>query len=90
MNAAVVYKKVGQNMTVNAEFKPVLSAYIATDYRQSQIVDSEIITVDPVWSDNLLGLGSDTTIWIRKTAQGGYKADVVSGNMGDVPRARFV
>ena len=61
----------------------MLSAYIALDYRESEMLRAEIQAVKPIWSMNLLALGPNTTIVVKKTPQGGFVAEQLMGNFVD-------
>ncbi|KAI0748742.1 hypothetical protein C8Q80DRAFT_1271100 [Daedaleopsis nitida] len=84
-NCAVMCPQVGAGVAVTAGFTPVLSAYVALDYQETQIVRGDIQSVAPIWSKNLLSLSATTTIAIIKDAMGGYEARQVTGaNFGEM------
>ena len=70
-------------MNVTAKFEPVLCAYIALDYKESEMLRAEIQAVKPIWTANLLALGPNTTIVVKKTPQGGFAAEQLMGNFVD-------
>ncbi|KAI0743058.1 hypothetical protein C8Q80DRAFT_1192287 [Daedaleopsis nitida] len=87
MNTAIMYDHVGAGMSVTGEFTPVLKAYIALDYKETQIIKAEIQS-GAIWEKNLLSLGASTTIVISKNAMGGYEAQTLGANVGndkDIP-----
>ncbi|KAI0743060.1 hypothetical protein C8Q80DRAFT_951291 [Daedaleopsis nitida] len=83
-NSAIMYPQVGAGLAVTAEFTPVLSAYVALDYQETQMIRADIQSVAPIWTKNLLSLGASTTIVITKNAMGGYEAQQIGANVGEV------
>ncbi|RPD63484.1 hypothetical protein L227DRAFT_561598 [Lentinus tigrinus ALCF2SS1-6] len=74
INLALTWPNVGNTLAVTGDFTPVLSAYIALDYQETQMVRGDIQSVDPIWKVNLLSLKPSTTIVISKDPTGAYIA----------------
>lgn len=58
--------------SVKANFTPILSAYVALDYQQNSILEAEVESETPIWSQNLIGLKPVTTWNITKSASGRF------------------
>ncbi|OBZ65476.1 hypothetical protein A0H81_14598 [Grifola frondosa] len=74
MNTALMFKEVGDGLSVTVNFTPILKAYVGCDYEQGQVVDADIQGVQPVWEANLLSLQESTVVSIVRKGGGGYKA----------------
>jgi hypothetical protein len=73
-NSVLVFKDVGNNSSVQVEFTPVLKIYISSDYQETEILRGNIQNEDPLWSQNIAGLGESTTLTLTKDAETGeYK-----------------
>ena len=70
-------------MTISADFKPILSAYVACGYKENEVLRSEIVSQKPIWQGDLLALGDSVTIVIKKGNMGEYQATMVNGNFAD-------
>ncbi|TFK85752.1 hypothetical protein K466DRAFT_587848 [Polyporus arcularius HHB13444] len=74
VNVALTWPNVGNTQTVAGKFTPVLSAYVALRYKQSQIIEGELQQETPIWKKDLLGLQGDTTIVVSKKGDGSFVA----------------
>ena len=70
-------------MSVSVDFTPILSAYVACNYKENEVLRSEISSKQPIWQGNLLELGNDVTLVIKKGSTGEYQANLVNGNFAD-------
>ena len=78
-----------QGINLQVHFKPILSAYIACNYRQSEVLRSEMRNVKPIWQGDLTALGSSATIIIQKNPTGEYVANMVDpGYFGNVANSQ--
>jgi len=62
-------KNVGHGSSFSTQFTPVLRVYVASPYRQGQILKSSIGT--PVWEEDLSKLEEDTTWSLKYTEESG-------------------
>ncbi|KAF8839479.1 hypothetical protein BDN67DRAFT_1070015 [Paxillus ammoniavirescens] len=62
-------KNVGHGSSFSAQITPVLRVYVASPYRQGQILKSPIGT--PVWEEDLSRLEEDTTWSLKYTEESG-------------------
>lgn len=79
-------------LSVTGECTPIMKAYIALDYKETQLIKSEIQSA-VLWEQNLLSLGAITTVVISKNAMGGYEAHTLGANIGndaDIPLLKSV
>ncbi|RPD63485.1 hypothetical protein L227DRAFT_572635 [Lentinus tigrinus ALCF2SS1-6] len=83
INLALTWPNVGNTLAVTGDFTPVLSAYIALDYQETQMIRGDIQSVDPIWKVNLLSLKPSTTIVISKDPTGAYIAKQLDGMQVD-------
>ncbi|KAI0712718.1 hypothetical protein C8T65DRAFT_739293 [Cerioporus squamosus] len=74
MSVALTWPNVGNTLAVTGDFTPILSAYVALDYQESQLIRGDIQSVAPIWQSNLLSLQANTTIVVSKDATGAYVA----------------
>ncbi|KIK69238.1 hypothetical protein GYMLUDRAFT_237060 [Collybiopsis luxurians FD-317 M1] len=61
--------KVGTNISVEAEFHPVLKMYVNLGYRQNDFITANLASLKPVWQKNLAGLESIANFSFVETSQ---------------------
>ena len=59
-------------LTVGAEFIPMLKMYVTMDYQETQLVKGEIESLTPIWQENMLALGPNTTLLLKRLETGQY------------------
>ena len=73
-NTGFIYPGLVHGRAINAAYAPILSAYVAVDYKEGEVIQQDIQNYTPVWQANLISLGPYTKIIIRKNPKGGYEA----------------
>ncbi len=84
MSVALTWPNAGNTLAVTGDFTPILSAYVALDYQESQLIRGDIQSVAPIWQKNLLSLQANSTIVISKDATGAYVAQQLNGFTAEV------
>jgi hypothetical protein len=59
------------NSSVEVAFTPVLKIYITSDYQETEILRGDIQNQDPLWSQNIAGLDTSTTLTLTRDAATG-------------------
>jgi len=73
-NLAMVQKGVGKENTAGFLFHPVVAAYAATGYKETQLLTSQISS-PKLWSANLVSLSTSTTLVFSVDASGEIHLD---------------
>ncbi|KAG9052199.1 hypothetical protein FS842_010339 [Serendipita sp. 407] len=70
------FSNIGQGSSVTTQFTPVLSAYVTSQYQQTQILRGAVQT-DEIWKQDLSPLKETTTlIFSRDNATGQYSLTI--------------
>ncbi|KAF9220773.1 hypothetical protein BS17DRAFT_769099 [Gyrodon lividus] len=71
--SVLYFKSIGNGALVNAQFTPVLRAYVTEQYQETQIIRAEVDS-SCIWEKDLAALGMNTT-WVvkRDKATGNYR-----------------
>ncbi|KAJ8084043.1 hypothetical protein PM082_002810 [Marasmius tenuissimus] len=64
--------KVGENLTAEAKFQPILKMYVNLDYKQNDFMTADLASMTPVWTGNLAALAPLASFAFAETPQRGY------------------
>ncbi|KAK1217632.1 hypothetical protein PQX77_019705 [Marasmius sp. AFHP31] len=64
--------KVGENLTAEAKFQPILKMYVNLDYKQNDFMTGDLASITPIWTGNLAALAPLASFAFAETPQGGY------------------
>lgn len=70
-STVLVFKEVGHTLSVQAEFTPRLSAYVTSNYQETEVIRGEISS-PVIWEENLAQLGQTTHWEIKRLPSGQY------------------
>lgn len=68
---ALYFNDVGDNSHVTVKFTPILRAYITSDYRETDIIQSAMDT-SAIWTEDLTALSEDTTFNLTRDSNTGH------------------
>ncbi|KAL0072008.1 hypothetical protein AAF712_000931 [Marasmius tenuissimus] len=64
--------KVGQNLSVEAKFRPILKMYVNLDCKKNDFLSADVASMTPIWTGNLATLAPLASFAFTETPQQGY------------------
>jgi hypothetical protein len=56
-----IWMDVGAGTSVEAQYHPILKAYVTSQYKEAQFLTADLMTMAPIWTQNLSDLPTETT-----------------------------
>ncbi|KAK1230884.1 hypothetical protein PQX77_006014 [Marasmius sp. AFHP31] len=64
--------KVGENLSVEAKFRPILKMYVNLDCKKNDFLSADVASMTPIWTGNLAALAPLASFAFTETPQRGY------------------